>query len=140
MPLFNFGKVLKAMTPKTPTPAKSKASNGSNSDDILRHQAFDNTVQANIISTISNGKIIMVNRSACKLLGYSKKELLTKTRSAIFDISERSFRNMFKQRITEGHAEAMVTAIKKTGKPFPCKITSAIFTDRDGIRKSITTI
>lgn len=138
MTLFNFGKVSKTIEKKTP--AVSKKPNGSNSDDILRHQAFDNTVQANIISIISDGKIIMVNRSACKLLGYTKKELLTQSRSTIFDMSERSFRNMFKQKKTEMHSEAVVTAIKKSGKPFPCKITSAIFKDKDGVKKSITTI
>ena len=52
--------------------------------DKLRHLAFNKTAQANIITRVSNGKIIMVNSAASKLLGYSKKELLTMNRSAIF--------------------------------------------------------
>ena len=80
----------------------------------LHKLAFDNSLQANLItSTISSGKIIMANSAACKLLGYSKKELLTKSRSTIFDINESSFKKMLKQRTAEGHSMALVTAIKK---------------------------
>ncbi len=110
------------------------------SDDSLRQLAFDNAAQANIISNVSNGQIIMANPAACKLLGYSKKMLLTKKRAAIFDIRETSFKKMLKQRTAEGHSIALVTVIKKSGKLLPCEITSAVFMDEDGIEKSITSI
>jgi PAS domain S-box-containing protein len=109
-------------------------------DDILHHLAFDNAAQANVISTVSSGKILKVNNAACKLLGYSKKELLTKSRADIFDINKSSFKKMLKQRTAEGKSTAMVTFIKKNGKPIACEITSAVFTDKDGIEKSITSI
>ncbi|HMJ46981.1 MAG TPA: PAS domain-containing protein, partial [Ferruginibacter sp.] len=108
--------------------------------NILHRQAFDHSFQANIISTVSSGKIISANKAACKLLGYSKKELLTKTRENIFDINESSFKKMLKQRTAEGHSIAKVQVIKKSGKHIPCEITSALFTDKAGIEKSITTI
>jgi len=109
-------------------------------DYNIRNLAFDKSFRANIISTVSNGKIIMANGTACKLLGYSKKELLTKSRSAVFDINNVNFKKMLKARTLEGQSEGLVTGIKKSGKPFPCMITSAVFIDRDGIKKSITTI
>ena len=105
----------------------------------LHQLAFNHSLQANIISIASNGKIISANNAACKLLGYSKKELLTKTISAIFDINERPFKDMLKQRSVEGKSAASVMAIKKSGEPLPCEITSATFME-DGIEKSITTI
>ena len=107
---------------------------------MLYRHAFDNSLQANIITTVSSGKIITVNKAACKLLGYSKKELLTKSRKTIFDINESSFKKMLKQRTSEGHSIAMVKAIKKSGRHIPCEITSAVFMDEDGIEKAITTI
>jgi PAS domain S-box-containing protein len=82
----------------------------------------------------------MANRAACKLLGYSSKELLTKSRSDIFDIKESGFKKMLKQRTAEGQSIALVTAIKKSGKTLPCEITSAVFMDEDRIEKAITTI
>ncbi len=47
---------------------------------------------------------------------------------------------MLKQRTAEGQAIGLVTARKKSGKPFSCEITSAVFVDEDGIEKAITTI
>jgi PAS domain S-box-containing protein len=125
------------------TKIQSSVSNkfrSSATDDTLRHLAFDNSLQANIISVVSSGKIIMANRSACILLGYSEKELLAKNRSTIFDIDENSFKIMLKQRTAEGHSIALVTAIKKSGKSIPCEITSSIFFGGDNIKKSIITI
>ena len=118
----------------------SKKSTDSATDDTLRHLAFDNAAQSNIIFIVSSGKIIMANSAACKLLGYSKKELLTKSTSAIFDINESSFKKMLKQRTAKGHSTAVVTAIKKSGQLLPCEISSAVFMDEDGIETAITTI
>jgi PAS domain S-box-containing protein len=128
---------------KTKNPKKSgisKKSSATATDDMLHHLAFDKSLQANIISTVSSGKIISANSAACKLLGYSKKELLTKSRSTIFDIKDGNFKKMLKQRTAEGQSEALVTAIKKSGKPITCKITSAVFKVGHGIEKSVTTI
>jgi PAS domain S-box-containing protein len=109
--------------------------------DHLHEMAFDNSAQPNLITTTAHkGKIIKANRAACKLLGYSKKELLTKRRKDIWDIKERSFRKMLKERNTEGTSKALVTAFKKSGKAISCEITSAIFMDESGIEKAITTI
>lgn len=121
-------------------PIKSPLKNTTVTDDAILQLAFYNAAQANIISIVSTGKIVIANVAACKLLGYSKKDLLTKSRKNIFDIKEAGFKKMLRQRTKKGHSMAMVTAIKKTGKLVSCEITSAIFTDKDGIEKSITSI
>ena len=108
--------------------------------DKLRLLAFNNTAQANIITMVSNGKIIMVNSAASKLLGYSKKELLTKNRSAIFNIKQSSFKKMLKQRAAEGNSVATVTVLKKNSRVIICQITSAVFTDESGTEHAVTTI
>jgi PAS domain S-box-containing protein len=123
------------------TPAISKKSTAAATDDNLHHLVFNNPFQANIITIAANrGKILKANRAACKLPGYSKKELLTKSRATMWDINESSFKKMLKQRTAEGHSIALVTAIKKSGKLVPCEITSAVFMDEDGIEKAITNI
>lgn len=122
------------------TPGISKKSADTITSAKLSQLAFDNSAMANIVSATSNGKIIMANLAACKLLGYSKREILTKSRSVIFDIKEHSFKKMLRQRTAEGHSIALVTAIKKTGKPISCEITSAVFMDEDGIEKAVTSI
>jgi PAS domain S-box-containing protein len=125
------------------TPTKiipKKQSARSVKDCTIHHLAFDYTALANIITIASNGKIIIVNNAACKLLGYAKKELLAQSRTTIFNVKDAGFKKMLKQRAAEGHSEALVTAIKKTGEQFLCEITSAIFMDQDGIEKAIFTI
>jgi len=117
---------------KTPTTAAG--------DDMLHHLAFDNTVQANIITKANTGKIISANNAACKLLDYSETEILKQRRSTLFDINESRFKKMLAQRTAKGHSVALVTAITKTGKQLPVEITSAVFMDTDGVEKAITTI
>lgn len=108
--------------------------------DTLHHLAFHNSLQATFITAVSSKKIITANKAFCKLLGYSRKELLMKNRVAIFNINESSFKKMLLRRTAEGQAAGLVTVIKKSGKQIPCEITSSVFTDEDGIEKAITTI
>jgi len=115
-----------------PTAAKS---------DNLHEIAFDNSVQASLITTTAHkGNIIKANKAACKLLGYSKKELLTKHRKDIWDIKERGFKKMLKERNAEGKSKALVTAFTKSGKAISCEITSAVFMNESGVENAITTI
>jgi PAS domain S-box-containing protein len=109
-------------------------------DDMLHRLAFDNTLQANIITKVHSGEIIIANNAACKLLGYSIEELLTQSRDTIFDINESSFKKMLQQRTAEAHSIAFVQAIKKGGRHIPCEIKSAVFLDTDAVEKAITTI
>ena len=124
----------------TNLPSGTREAIRATSDDKLSHLAFDNSILPNIICLVSTGEIIMANAAACKMLGYGKKELLTKTRSSIFDSKEKSFRLMLKQGVAEGQATATVTVIKKTGKRISCELTTAIFTGQDGIETAIITM
>lgn len=118
----------------------SKKSTLKASDNMLHHLAFDNSSQPHLISTVGSRQIISANRAACKLLGYSRKGLLAKSKTDIFDVNESGFQKMLKQRSSTGQSIAFVTAIKKNGHLLRCQITSAVFMDKDGIEKSITTI
>lgn len=106
----------------------------------LHQQAFENAAQANIIFEIKTGKVIVANIAACRLLGYSAKEILSKRRSAIFADQENAFKKMLVRRKVSGQAIAQVNAILKTGEHFPCEISSAIFKDVQGRNTSITII
>ena len=117
----------------------TKREETSNPDHILQ-QAFETSLQANIIALVGTGRLIRANRAACKLLGYSKKELLTKNRKDIFKRKEESYKRMLLERTREGSAKADVSIIRKDGKLWPCEITSVVFKDSEGIENSITSI
>src|ERR1700722_11806723 len=108
--------------------------------DRLHHLAFDNSLLANIISIVKNNKIIAANKSAGKLLGYSKKMLLTKTMKDIFIYSESSFIQIHDHRKTAGHAIGDVTVKRKGGNLLSCQATSVEFTGDNNINKAITTL
>ena len=120
-----------------PAGAKKSIDKGA---DSLHQQAFDHSLQANIIFIVADGKIIRANRAACQLLGYSKKELLTKYRKDIFSLPEKSFKRMMKERNAEGSAKADLSLVRKSGKLLPCEITSVIFKDANGVENSILSI
>jgi PAS domain S-box-containing protein len=106
----------------------------------LHQKAFDNSFLPNIISVVSNGKILAANHAAEKLLGYSDKELLLKNFDEIFTPFDGHFKRMLKQRRSAGHATGDLTVIKKNGKELPCQITSVVFTGDNHIQKAITTL
>ena len=84
--------------------------------DRTRHLAFDNSFLPNIISIVSDGKIIDVNHAAARLLGYSKRALLSMHMPDLFSGAEDDFGLMLKQRSKSGHAVENITALKKNGK------------------------
>ena len=121
---------------KTTIPAKPIIG----SADSIHHKAFNNSLIPNIIFIVPDGRIIQANHAACKLLGYSKKEILTKKREDIFDASEEEYKNMLKERNEEGSVKADISILGRSGKRIPCEITSVIFNDANGILNSILSI
>jgi PAS domain S-box-containing protein len=112
----------------------------SSTHDHILQQAFENSLQANIISIVASGRIIRANKAACRLLGYSKKDLLTRNRKEIFRITEKNYKMMIVERKREGSAKADLSIVRKDGKLWPCEITSVIFKDTEGVKNSITSI
>jgi len=121
-------------------PAAPENSNAGVNSDSLTQLAFNNAAQPNIITIVSSGKIILANKAACTLTGFSKRELLTKSRASIFDTNEAGFKKMLSQRNAEGQSVVLVNVTTKTGKAIPCEISAAVFMDEDGIEKATTTI
>ena len=97
-------------------PGAPENSNAGVNNDSLAQLAFNNAAQPNIITIVSSGKIILANKAACTLTGFSKRELLTKSRASVFDTNETGFKKMLSQRNAEGQSVALVKVIKKSGK------------------------
>jgi PAS domain S-box-containing protein len=110
------------------------------SADRLLEQAFENSIQPNLLYTVSHGEILKVNRAACKLLGYSNKGLLTKTTHNIFDIKEVNFKKLHKKGLPKGQYQGIISVIRKNGKRLLCEITSATFLGDHNIKKAIVTL
>jgi PAS domain S-box-containing protein len=119
---------------------QSDSSDLSVSNNILRKLAFDNSLQANIVLLSDTGNVVIANRAACKLLGYSKKALQAINRADIFETQESAFKKMFKQKKGATEFKATITGIKKNGVRFNCEASCAIFVDEHGIENEIMTL
>ena len=120
---------------KTVATASSKVSTQN-----LYEEAFDKSAEAHIVFRIKTGEVVVANAAACRLLGYSATEILSKHKSAIFADYEKEFKTMLLQREAEGQVIAKVNAILHTGELFPCEVSSAILRKGRGRDNSITTI
>jgi PAS domain S-box-containing protein len=98
-----------------------------------------NAAQATFISIARAGKIIAVNKAACKLLGYSKKELLNLRWSSVI-ANDKHIRKIIKHTAQKGHFMALVSVIRKDGLHLHGEITAAFFSDGLGNDRMITTI
>src|SRR5450432_1339166 len=106
--------------------------------DSLYRLAF-NAAQATFISIALTGKIIAANKAACKMLGYTKTELLPRLWSSVI-LRDSQIRKIIKQPTNEHHFMALVSVIRKDGRRLHGEITAAFFRDEEGNNKMITTI
>jgi PAS domain S-box-containing protein len=131
-------KILKPKEKKRPAPSPTPMTE--ESEDILCHLAFHNSLQANLMFVASSGKIVMTNKAAWKLLGYSRKELLSRNAHDIFEIGEGGFKDLYKKGLPMGGFKEVLTVLKKNGQKLTCKITSASFLGSRNIKKTIATL
>lgn len=129
---------MKIKEKRQPTPSEKVALTAC--EDVLCHLAFDSTLQASVIFIASSGKIIMANGTACKLLGYSKMQLLATKMDDIFDTEKAGFKELYKKGLSVGEFKDVVTVQKKNGNELTCKIASATFLGDHNIKKAVATL
>jgi len=86
------------------------------------------------------GDIIRFNEKFCKLFGYSETEMRTIERPDILAINEKAFSDFMDQRNDKGIASAEITGIRKSGKMFPCRISSVIYHSDYGHERILNTL
>jgi PAS domain S-box-containing protein len=106
--------------------------------DSMYRLAF-NAAQATFISISPTGKIIAANKAACKMLGYPRKELLTRSWASVI-LHDSRIRKIIKHTAKRGHFMALVSVIPKDGHRLHGEITAAFFRDDQSMEKMITTI
>ena len=103
------------------------------------HAVLENTFYASCIGN-GEGQMLEANETVCKVFGYTAKEMTMLTTKELFDTTEYRYAEYLFQRNSFGKAKAEITGIRKNGKRFPCEITSLIFIDDDGEKRTINTI
>jgi PAS domain S-box-containing protein len=106
----------------------------------LYQLAFDHCPQASFISVNSSGKIVLANKAACKLFGYTRNGFLVQGRAAIFGMTESSLKKMMQQAAAKGKASFLLSGRKRNGKIFFCEMNAAVFADTDNVTKMVVSI
>jgi PAS domain S-box-containing protein len=103
------------------------------------HAVFENAYHANCIGN-SHGRILEVNESVTKLFGYDPQEMIGLYTEDIFDTSTPAYAQCLMQRVTDEKIRGQLTAIRKNGERFLCEISSVVFTEDNGERRTINSI
>ena len=100
---------------------------------------FENTFYASCIGS-GDGKTLEANETVCKVFGYSAAEITKLTTKELFVTTESKYVQYWHQLKSYGRAKAEITGIKKSGERFPCRISSLIFINDEGEKRTIYTI
>jgi PAS domain S-box-containing protein len=103
------------------------------------HAVLENSFYASCIDN-GHGKTLEANGAICNLFGYTPGEMALLTTKDLFDTTEDSYREYLYQRKSYGRAKARITGIRKSGERFPSEITSLVFIDDGGEKRTINTI
>lgn len=103
------------------------------------HAVLENPQYANFIAN-GKGKTLEANETVCKVFGYTTKEITMLTIKELFDTTEEKYIDYLYQCRSYRKAKAQITGIRKSGERFPCEITSLMYIDENGEKKTINTI
>ncbi|MEO7802866.1 MAG: PAS domain-containing protein [Ginsengibacter sp.] len=107
---------------------------------MLYHLAFNNSAQANLVCDITNGNIVLANKASCKLLGYSKNEILALPFNSLIEQRKGTLKTFFQQKHNSPQSGNLQNVVLKSRKIIKCEMTAAIFLDKDGIEKATITL
>lgn len=125
----NYSLSIKAVPPRD---------NNSSENIIQLKNILENSSLA-IFLTDPSGPIIGVNKAACRMFGYSAKEMTNLHREHIMQ-KNTNLDNAVEQRNRAGELRSELIGIRKNGETFPCEVHSVIYTNNDGERRTSTTI
>jgi len=89
-----------------------------------------------ILLTKPAGEILSANAAACTMFGLSEKEICERGRGKLVDITDPNLEKLLMERSRTGSVRGELTLIRNDGTKFPGEVSSAIFTDVDGIQKT----
>ena len=96
---------------------------------------FENSLDA-ILLTSPDGSIYKVNPAACRIFNFTENELIKRGRNAVIDLSDPRLKKALNKRTREEKFFGELTFIRKGGEKFPGEISTSIFKDAEGNKKT----
>jgi PAS domain S-box-containing protein len=101
-------------------------------------QHFKNSMAGIILGT-PEGKIIEANPAACKILGYTRSELINGSRAMIVDASNPLNKNLYEVREKKSIYEGEKEYIHKNGSRITVEVSSLLYRNENGELRTINT-
>jgi PAS domain S-box-containing protein len=111
------------------------------SDDALRESnerfrmIFEHSIDA-IMLTRTDGSVLAANPEACRVFGMSETEICRAGRAGLVDADDLRGLPLLEELKHTGRCRGEITMIRGDGSRFPAEISSAVFTDLEGVRKT----
>ena len=90
-----------------------------------------------VLFTVPNGQVLAANPAACQLLGRSEEEICALGRQGLADPDDPRWVIGVDERARTGRARSQVRMRRADGTSFEVDLSSAIFSTRDGQRRSV---
>lgn len=116
---------------ETETSARNEAMGILRERELQFRNIFENSMDGIMLTRI-DGSILRANSAACRILGWSEKELNEIGRDGIVDQQDSRLREGLETRLAEGRVTAEVTFRRKDGELFPAQVSSGVFEDENG--------
>ncbi len=99
----------------------------------------ENSIDA-VLLTTSEGSILQANTEASRIFGLTGEELVRAGRNAVFDTSDPRLSPALEERERTGRFRGELRFRRTDGTVFPGEVSSALFTDPDGVVRATLTI
>jgi PAS domain S-box-containing protein len=107
--------------------------------EIHYRSLFDNSLDAFLL-TAPNGSILDANPAACKMFGRTVEEIKELGRNGLVDLTDPRLQKALEERARTGKTRAEITMVRADQTKFPAGITSTVFTDQSGLKRTIMII
>jgi PAS domain S-box-containing protein len=96
---------------------------------------FDHNIDAVLLSS-PDGRIFKANAEACRIFGRAEEAICLAGRDGLFDPSDLRLPAALEERARTGRFRGELNMIRNDGTTFPAEISSALFTDQAGERRT----
>ncbi len=96
---------------------------------------FENSMDG-ILITVTDGKILAANPTACQMFQMTEEEICAAGRFGVVDPEDERVAVAIKERQEKGQVKAEVTFVRKDGSKFPGEVTSSVFISAAGEKRT----
>lgn len=101
-----------------------------------KYRAFFESSMDGILLTVTDGEILSANPAACEIFKMTEEEICAAGRFGVADMTDPRLFSLIEERRRTGRVKGELTLLRKDGSKFEAELTSAVFTDSYGQKRT----